>query len=88
MESRPKRGHSALEGQGQEVSGKRGKPQPLVCPGPLVWVTRCGGHWPWWQPCRGHTRLYSFRFSCRMVSLTAAKTKRMFSVSVAHVKCE
>lgn len=35
-----------------------------------------------------HTRLYSFRFSCRMVSFTAAKTKRMFSVSVAHVKCE
>ena len=36
----------------------------------------------------GHTRLYSFRLSCRMVSLTAAKTKRMFSVSVAHVKWE
>ena len=28
-----------------------------------------------------HTRLYSFRFNCRIVSLTAANTKRMFSVS-------
>lgn len=37
---------------------------------------------------RPHTRLYSLRLSCRMVSLTAANTKRMFSVSVAHVKCE
>lgn len=37
---------------------------------------------------RGQTRLYSFRLSCRMVSFTAAKTKRMFSVSVAHVKWE
>lgn len=35
-----------------------------------------------------HTKLYSLRLSCRMVSLTAAKTKRMFSVSVAHVKWE
>lgn len=35
-----------------------------------------------------YTKLYSFRFSCRIVSLTAAKTNRMFSVSVAHVKCE
>lgn len=33
-----------------------------------------------------HTRLYSLRLSCRMVSLTAANTKRMFSVSVAQVK--
>lgn len=35
-----------------------------------------------------HTRLYSLRFSCRMVSFTAANTKRMFSVSVAQVKWE
>ena len=34
------------------------------------------------------TKLYSFKFNCKMVSLTAAKTKRMFSVSVAQVKCE
>lgn len=33
-----------------------------------------------------YTKLYSFRFSCRIVSLTAAKTNLMFSVSVAHVK--
>lgn len=37
---------------------------------------------------RPHTRLYSLRLSCKMVSLTAANTKRMFSVSVAQVKCE
>ena len=35
---------------------------------------------PWWAG-PSHTRLYSFRFSCRMVSFTAANTKRMFSVS-------
>jgi len=35
-----------------------------------------------------YTRLYSFKFNWRIVSFTAAKTKRMFSVSVAHVKCE
>jgi len=28
-----------------------------------------------------HTRLYSLRFNCSIVSLTAANTKRMFSVS-------
>ena len=28
-----------------------------------------------------YTKLYSFKFSCSMVSLTAAKTNRMFSVS-------
>lgn len=28
-----------------------------------------------------HTKLYSFRFSCKIVSLTAANTNRMFSVS-------
>lgn len=39
-------------------------------------------------PAPLYTRLYSFRLSCRMVSLTAAKTKRMFSVSVAQVKWE
>jgi len=33
-----------------------------------------------------YTKLYSFRFSCRMVSFTAAKTNLMFSVSVAQVK--
>lgn len=33
-----------------------------------------------------YTRLYSFKFSCRMVSFTAANTNRMFSVSVAQVK--
>lgn len=35
---------------------------------------------------QGQTRLYSFKLSCRMVSLTAAKTNRIFSVSVAQVK--
>ena len=29
-----------------------------------------------------HTKLYSFRFDCKIVSLTAAKTNRIFSVSV------
>lgn len=33
-----------------------------------------------------HTKLYSFRFDCRIVSLTAAKTNRIFSVSVAREK--
>ena len=33
-----------------------------------------------------YTRLNSFRLCLRMVSLTATKTKRMFSVSVAQVK--
>ena len=33
-----------------------------------------------------HTRLYSFRFSCSMVSFTAANTKRMFSVSATTNK--
>lgn len=33
-----------------------------------------------------YTKLNSRRFSCRIVSLTAANTKRIFSVSVAHVK--
>lgn len=28
-----------------------------------------------------HTKLYSFRFDCKIVSLTAAKTNRIFSVS-------
>lgn len=28
-----------------------------------------------------YTKLYSFRFSCKIVSLTAAKTNRIFSVS-------
>jgi len=31
-----------------------------------------------------HTRLYSFRFNCSIVSFTAANTNRMFSVSVTH----
>lgn len=35
-----------------------------------------------------YTKLNSFRLCLRMVSLTATKTKRMFSVSVAQVKCE
>jgi hypothetical protein len=30
----------------------------------------------------GYTKLYSRKLSCRIVSLTAANTKRMFSVSV------
>lgn len=34
----------------------------------------------------GHCSMISLRFSCRMVSLTAWKTKRMFSVSTAVVK--
>lgn len=33
-----------------------------------------------------YTKLYSFRFSCKIVSLTAAKTNRMFSVSVEKEK--
>lgn len=33
-----------------------------------------------------YTKLNSRRFSWRIVSLTAANTKRIFSVSVAHVK--
>lgn len=40
------------------------------------------------QANQGQTRLYSFKLSCKMVSLTAAKTNRIFSVSVAHVKWE
>ena len=36
--------------------------------------------------CQVQTRLYSFKFACKMVSRTAANTKRMFSVSVAQVK--
>lgn len=28
-----------------------------------------------------HTKLYSFRFDCNIVSFTAAKTNRIFSVS-------
>lgn len=42
----------------------------------------CGSH------VSPHTKLYSLRLSCRMVSLTAANTNRMFSVSVAQVKWE
>lgn len=38
-----------------------------------------------WQH-EGHCSMISLRFSCRMVSLTAWKTKRMFSVSIAVVK--
>lgn len=34
------------------------------------------------------TKLYSFRLDCSIVSLTAANTNLIFSVSVAHVKCE
>lgn len=34
----------------------------------------------------GHCSMMSLRFSCSMVSLTAWKTKRMFSVSMAVVK--
>ena len=45
---------------------------------------------PFWRlSCRAphlHTRLNSFKLCLRMVSLTATKTKRMFSVSVAQVK--
>lgn len=33
------------------------------------------------HPYGNHTRLYSFKLSCKMVSLTAANTKRIFSVS-------
>lgn len=38
-----------------------------------------------WQQ-EGHWSMISLRFSCRMVSLTAWKTKRIFSVSIAVVK--
>ena len=31
-----------------------------------------------------YTRLYSFRFSCRIVSFTAANTNLIFSVSVTY----
>jgi len=51
----------------------------------LIGVLACvGGR----RSCRRHTRLYSFRFNCSMVSLTAANTNRMFSVSAAphHTK--
>lgn len=34
----------------------------------------------------GHCSMISLRFSCRMVSFTAWKTKRIFSVSTAVVK--
>lgn len=34
------------------------------------------------------TKLYSFRLDCSIVSFTAANTNLIFSVSVAHVKCE
>lgn len=33
------------------------------------------------HPHSNHTRLYSFKLSCKMVSLTAANTKRILSVS-------
>ena len=33
-----------------------------------------------------HTKLYSRKLSCRIVSLTAANTKRIFSVSVTKTK--
>lgn len=35
---------------------------------------------------QGHCSMMSLRFSWRMVSLTAWKTKRMFAVSIAVVK--
>lgn len=41
------------------------------------------GHRLWRE---GHCSIISLRFSCRMVSFTAWKTKRMFSVSTAVVK--
>ena len=37
---------------------------------------------------RVQTKLYSRRLPCSIVSLTAANTNRIFSVSVAHVKWE
>lgn len=42
----------------------------------------------WTRTSCPHTRLYSWRVSCKMMSLTAAKTKWMFLVSVAQVKWE
>lgn len=57
-------------------------------PSPLTVVSKnYSGH----VPSRGrlvfsHCSIMSLRFSCRMVSLTAWKTKRMFSVSMAVVK--
>ena len=44
-----------------------------------------------WLGHRSHqTKLYSFRFNCKIVSFTAANTNRMFSVSVIKTKdvCE
>ena len=38
------------------------------------------------HPSVCHTRLYSFRFNCRIVSLTAANTNRMFSVSATNTQ--
>jgi hypothetical protein len=35
---------------------------------------------------KSQTKLYSFRLSCNIVSLTAAKTNRMFSVSEKIIK--
>lgn len=50
---------------------------------------------PWWEhddhdedDVVVQTKLYSFRLDCNIVSFTAANTNLMFSVSVAHVKCE
>lgn len=67
--------------EGKEA-GVRGRKQPASQAG------RGGASWE--KPVVGfrrpYTRLYSFKFSCRMVSLTAANTNLMFSVSVAHVK--
>lgn len=72
------------QGKGEGGRGKRGRKQPASRAG--------GGGASWEKPVvgfrRSYTRLYSFKFSCRMVSLTAANTNRMFSVSVAHVKWE
>lgn len=38
----------------------------------------------WEEEEESHTKLYSLRFSCKIVSLTAAKTNRMFSVSITN----
>lgn len=69
-----KRSASKVEGQSQDVSSSYCRPLD----------TR--GFYGRRLPLDGHCSMMSLRFSCRMVSLTAWKTKRMFSVSTAVVK--
>lgn len=70
----------------QRAREKKSKWGKKTCPGGEGGPER-GGEWGWKPVVEcPYTRLYSFKFSCRMVSFTAANTNLMFSVSVAHVK--